>query len=223
MRQNSFTRPECKHKVLKFGEGRIVGGSCLDPSGGCDIYVALDSGVSTNFITYPWEQNKFVGFLFPITNFDVPKDKNRFKAMCEWLAAQVQAGKRVHVGCMAGHGRTGMVLAGITYVLTNRQDSIMYVRNNYCEKAVETPEQVDFLANLYGMDKAKARYARKVTWDAWDDAHQDNALAEEEEIAWAGTTSSRPKPPSKTVSGLASGGGMGSRTVRPRPVKAAIW
>ena len=223
MKQNSLSKAECKHKVLKFGEGRVVGGSCLDPSGGCNIYVALDTGVSRKYISFPWEEKKFIGFLYPITNFDVPKDPKRFKAMCEWLAKQVEAGKRVHVGCMAGHGRTGMVLAGITYVLTGRKDSIMYVRNNYCHKAVETPEQVQFLVDLYGVDSAKARYAPKgATWDAWDQpgrVSSGSRTASDEEIAWVGG-----HKPSRPVSkGLVSGPGLGTKTFRPVPVKSSIW
>lgn len=56
---------------------------------------------------------------------------------------------RVLVHCIGGHGRTGTFCA-ILLALTGalRKDPVQWLRKNYCEKAVETKRQFDYLSQL---------------------------------------------------------------------------
>jgi protein-tyrosine phosphatase len=62
---------------------------------------------------------------------------------------RARAGQRVEIGCLGGHGRTGSALASLA-VLSGvpAQEAVAWVRNNYCSKAIETPEQASFVASL---------------------------------------------------------------------------
>jgi hypothetical protein len=52
------------------------------------------------------------------------------------------AGKRVEVGCVAGHGRTGTALACMAVLAgVPVDDAVAWVRDHYCVKAVEPPYQ----------------------------------------------------------------------------------
>ena len=52
--------------------------------------------------------------------------------------------KEVVVSCIGGHGRTGTVLA-VWAGLNGIENPIEYVRKHYCECAVETEEQEEFV------------------------------------------------------------------------------
>lgn len=59
------------------------------------------------------------------------------------------SGLKVDTGCIGAHGRTGTILAIMNMIDTgfevNAEDSISYIRENYCKKAVETNNQVWFV------------------------------------------------------------------------------
>lgn len=63
----------------------------------------------------------------------------------------------VLVACDGGHGRTGMVLS-ILAVLTGATDGdpVAFVRQHYCEKAVETYEQIDYIKEITGVGVTEA-------------------------------------------------------------------
>ena len=60
---------------------------------------------------------------------------------------------RLHCGCIGGHGRTGTFLAALVTEMSGEKDSISYVRDNYCHRAVESTCQIDFLAEHFGITK----------------------------------------------------------------------
>ena len=57
---------------------------------------------------------------------------------------------KIHVACEHGHGRTGMLLVALLVDLLNIkvEDSISFVKNYYCDKIIETDEQLEFVLNL---------------------------------------------------------------------------
>lgn len=142
------------HKPLKIGDYQIYGGSCIDPRvRDADVYIGFDHnmGVSDRL---PWE-NPPQHVYFHITDGSTPTNAADFKKLVEWTALQLSAGKKVHAGCIGGHGRTGMFLAALVTHMTGEKDSIAYVRKHYCDKAVENSRQVDFLAKHFDITKAK--------------------------------------------------------------------
>lgn len=142
------------HPPLVIGDYKIYGGSCIDPIvTDADIYVGFDYGMAKSHKAYPWEEGE--SFLFPIQDMGVPKDPEQFKKLVDWIAVQLIAKKKIHLGCIGGHGRTGMVLAALVKVMLGEKDAIQYVRKHYCTKAVESAAQVTFLRTHFEVSTAK--------------------------------------------------------------------
>jgi hypothetical protein len=146
------------HPVLKLkcttGEDvEIFGGSCGSPVwDDCDIYIGLDYSMKDHPHRFPWHPGHAIHY--KITDMKAPEDPVEFKQLIDWLCTELRQGARVHVGCIGGHGRTGLVLSALTATLTESQDPIGYVRENYCKKAVESEEQVEFLVQHFHCAKA---------------------------------------------------------------------
>ena len=81
--------------------------------------------------------------------------------VAQYALEQIQAGKNVDFGCFGGHGRTGtalatiLILQGVTVGLAMKN-----IRDQYCEEAIESQSQVDWLAklsdDLWGYDPDQA-------------------------------------------------------------------
>lgn len=141
------------HPPLKIGDFTIYGGSCSSPVvKDADVYVGLDYGMPAMQL-YPWDHR--VAFMYKITDMSVPDDPESFKRLIAYLHEQLTLGKKVHVGCIGGHGRTGMVLAALMNTVTGEIDAVTKVREAYCKKAVETSSQIAFLHKHFGIKQAK--------------------------------------------------------------------
>lgn len=151
------------HPTLSIGGGTVLGGNCGSPMvRDFDIYIGLDSHSyrKQERIIYPWSKKTDSNlpahdFMFPIQDMDPPKDVVNFTKMIDWLAAQLKLGKKVHIGCIGGHGRTGTVLAALVAQINKEADAISWVRENYCKKAVESKAQIAFLVTNYNVATAK--------------------------------------------------------------------
>ena len=142
------------HPVLSMGKGTIRGGACSTPSGDFDVYVGLDQhSMAHSAAAYPWTDK--YAFVYAIKDMSVPTDPDSFKQLIAWLKCQLLSGKNIHVGCIGGHGRTGMVLAALAKEVNDESDAITWVREHYCKKAVETGSQVDFLHEHFGIKKVE--------------------------------------------------------------------
>lgn len=153
----SYEKCAYSHPSLKIMDGLVVvGGAAEYPlSKEHDIYVSLNG--YHPLLPFPWdeEHKEQTIITYPITDMNAPKNPESFKKMITWLIAQGKAGKSIHVGCMGGHGRTGVVLAAMVKEAAGIEDAIEFVRKNYCAKAVESSDQVDFLNKHYGIKKQK--------------------------------------------------------------------
>jgi len=149
-----FERCHSKHPTLKLGGGELVGASCNAPRKGFDIYVGLDWGMHRESMNYPWEPkaSEVVEIYFPIRDGGIPKDVGQFKKMVVWLAEQLGTGKRVHIGCIGGHGRTGTLIAALVSHIHGDTKAGEWVREHYCKQAIETAEQVKFLEDTFGIE-----------------------------------------------------------------------
>lgn len=140
------------HPVLKLGHGEIVGAACGSPRPGYDIYIGFDYGMKFEHQKYPWNEigDPVIEIQFRITDGCAPKDKKEFKKMVHWVADQLDEGKKIHVGCIGGHGRTGLFLAALVSLYEDlTDDPIAWVRKNHCKKAVESESQVKFLVKHF--------------------------------------------------------------------------
>jgi len=143
-----------KHPPLKLPGTKFViyGGSCSSPIiKDADIYIGLCHTMNQTERRFPWVKGEEI--YFPIADMGVPKDVENFKALVTWTKSQIEAGAKVHVGCIGGHGRTGTFLSALVS-LYGEKDAICYVRKHYCHKAVECKVQVEFLGLHFGVTKA---------------------------------------------------------------------
>jgi protein-tyrosine phosphatase len=133
-----------RHPALAVGGGRVIyGGSCIAPLlADASLYVGLDKGMS--------EREDVEQILFPIVDGDPPDDLDAFRALIGDVSVRLDRGDKIHVGCLAGHGRTGTFLAALVAYRGTSDDPIAYVREHYCARAVETGEQVEFLRRHFG-------------------------------------------------------------------------
>lgn len=169
----------------------IYGGSCFTPAvKDADIYIGFDSGMNVPRAPKPWEPviEGPVQACYPIRDSYPPEDFDSFDRMMRWVASQLLYGKKVHVGCIGGHGRTGTFLAALVKHLNGNLDAIAYVRKNYCEKAVESKSQVQWLMKHYGINEAKGSKEYEVY-------HQPSAPAGrgtyQPPTSWGGVSSAR--------------------------------
>lgn len=158
----NYTKCHDSHKELPMGKGVILGASCNYPRPGYDIYIGFDYGMRLPAPPLPWEPapvdtaQQAIHAKFEIQDMGVPKDFEAFSRMILWVCDQLHAGKRIHIGCIGGHGRTGLVLAAIRCVMEDDQNAGQWVRDNHCKKAIESQVQVEFLQKHYGITPVKA-------------------------------------------------------------------
>lgn len=142
------------HPPLIIDGFKVYGGSCSTPIvKDADIYVGLDFSMASHPKAYPWEEGH--SFQYRIDDMKAPSNPETFKKLISWLAVQVRLGHKVHIGCIGGHGRTGTVLAALVHEMTGNVKAIQYVRDNYCQKAVESDVQIKFLGKHYDQEPAE--------------------------------------------------------------------
>ncbi len=152
-----YSHPALKFKALDGLEYKIYGGSGTTPAVvDAEVYIGFGTDAVNPNVTYPWMKGyKPVTVIhYPIVDMAPPSNAASFRKLVDWTCEQLRAGRKVHAGCMGGHGRTGTFLAAVVSVMTGMADPIAYVRKNYCHKAVETHSQVKFLMDHYACKDA---------------------------------------------------------------------
>ena len=86
----------------------------------------------------------------------IPRDQEAAARVITEAFAAAREGKRVEVGCIAAHGRTGTALACMAVLAGVPEDrAVEWVREHYCAKAVEPPYQEPwvrwFAAHAHGV------------------------------------------------------------------------
>jgi len=101
------------------------------------------------------EPKEILAIDFP--DYKVPQDLG--KEFWEELAENIRTNeiKSIHCMCMGGHGRTGVQLSILRYLLASDEEKktwkdsnelITEVRDNYCQKAVEATAQQKYVADM---------------------------------------------------------------------------
>lgn len=204
--KGSYSPCYLSHKPLPIVVGDVTyeirGGSCTAaPPSDMDVLIAFDRGYVLVPHAMPWLPGEFV--FFPITDMSVPKSVTQFTKLIEWTAEQLVSGKKIHAGCIGGHGRTGTFLSALVKHMTGEEDAITYVRENYCKKVVESSEQVKWLHEHFGIKKvagSKSGHSKKSNWGSYG--------GESYQGAWTNNSSSYGK--------------VGDSTIRPVKSRASI-
>lgn len=155
--------PPCHHDTQIY-TNLFVGGidDSYSMAGYCDVLVPLDS-----LDGYIW--NFFNGEIhyWPITDMSVLPENVLVRAVQD-IADCLEAGKKVGIFCLGGHGRTGYI-AGCVLGYLGVEDPIGYLRENYCKKAVETREQAEAIGNFIGNDELADKYFPKSKYGGYYD------------------------------------------------------
>ena len=113
-----------------------------------DIWQGPDVVCSPGF-TVPFGNNEDRFVIFPCPDRGAPRSPGRFAVALKWLLETAKDGNRIEIGCTGGHGRTGLVLAGLLILQgVEAETAIGTVQGSYCSLAIETMEQQRFLYRL---------------------------------------------------------------------------
>ena len=150
--------PACDHTPKKIFEHEGVSYYAADEDGadefgaGLVLNLTARSHILPSFSIPELKKHFAVEFdevMVPCPDFGIPKVKDSF-----WRAIHKYSVKKgykdVCVHCMGGHGRTGTALAALMIVLKkwSTKQAVTFLRTNYCEQAVESERQVDYLREL---------------------------------------------------------------------------
>ena len=108
------------------------------------------------------EPKEILAIDFP--DYKIPQDIG--KAFWVELVENIRANniKTIHCMCMGGHGRTGVQLAILRYLLANDEERkswpdanalIMAIREPYCHKAVEATAQQKYVAKVCDLESGQ--------------------------------------------------------------------
>jgi len=155
---------KCKHKpiYLPKGYGVITGGN--DAPTNISLFISLDTARFNPFDTivdsYGVIREDIRQICFPIADLGIPSigKVKYFEQVLTVMHSYLQDKQNVHVNCFGGHGRTGLLLGcylGKYFKDLVESDPVKYLRSVYCDLAVETFTQHDFIADYTGTKEAK--------------------------------------------------------------------
>lgn len=84
--------------------------------------------------------------IWPWPDHSTPLNKKQFFRVIKILHKLARSGKRIEIGCVGGHGRTGtaaalfLILEGLTAT-----KAIRYIHSQYCPSAIESVSQMELI------------------------------------------------------------------------------
>lgn len=114
--------------------------------------------VSAEFL--PFVAQSYAGWLsLPFPDYGTPKNLKTFlqwKGITDVIQKILASGKDVLVACHGGHGRSGLFVSIVGYILHNGNDGwdspVTKVRTIHCLEAVETFNQEQYVYDILGLD-----------------------------------------------------------------------
>lgn len=158
-------------KVLSIGKGGLYAGGQskgIDPTGFAFIDLVGDhkTGVQAlnDSASKAFAQTIAAGDIavkkilpllsFPMPDFSVPKYKaDVWEAVADEINTLASDGTKVLAACQGGHGRTGIFVSIVCALLcpSVHDEPVQYIRKIYCEKAVETRAQHEYVHEILGL------------------------------------------------------------------------
>lgn len=147
-----------------------------DP-GAVDIVIALASSSSHDRWSVPasWRLAKHVPLVaqLPFPDYQAPPmSREMWRALWKDLLTEAKKSAKlltVLVMCVGGHGRTGTALVALAHeagVIPLGADPIVWLREVYCDKAVEAKSQIQYLEAMYGFTTAAKSEAITYSYSA---------------------------------------------------------
>jgi hypothetical protein len=137
------------------GKGKLTGGKNKTQKDTADLYIALNDYENPidSFGKLRFTKQRVITFFF--ADGGTPLDTNKLTTILNVVHEYIIKGKHVHIHCIGGHGRTGTIIACYIGKYTNIENPIEWVRENYCEKAIETTKQHNFIVSYTGKGTKK--------------------------------------------------------------------
>ena len=147
--------------VLEKDGVRVFGGGTIrDVDLRADVFLDLADHLVVFQAPQGWRINEWQGTTIKlyIQDYSAPYFSKEFWSAL-WLdlrdaaTAKGKAGLDVLVFCSGGHGRTGLVLCALALAsgIVSGVDVVKWVRDNYCNQAVESEVQIKYLADTFGV------------------------------------------------------------------------
>src|SRR5215207_3463162 len=128
----------CRHEAdeIVFPDGTRVYASGWFQRSNADAYP--DFGVYCDPMWTP----SWPAVLLDWPDFGVPRSMAEADSQIKDAWRRAQAGERIEVACVGGHGRTGTVLAYMAVLAgVPVADAVPWLRSVYCTRAVQEPSQ----------------------------------------------------------------------------------
>lgn len=144
-----FTHPQVERAKIDFGVyfDEFWGGNVL---------------VSPGFQRFglPWEDSTDIRrVMFRWPDRSAPANMVDFEKLVYWILERLRKNDTIEIGCFAGHGRTGTMLAGLLVGQgVEPLEAMRRVRRDHCVESIETDAQVQFVV----------RFARKQDFEVGD-------------------------------------------------------
>lgn len=127
----------CRHydREVKLKDHSVWASSMND---GLDRKTPPDFGLYADWGWQPYWRNEHIDW----PDFKSPRHPQIGAEAIIEAYERILDGKRVEVGCIGGHGRTGTIIACLALLDGIEVDKVIdFVRNTYCQQAIESKEQ----------------------------------------------------------------------------------
>lgn len=113
---------------------------------------------------------------YPIKDYGIlPKDV--LNDLINKIIQNLKKKKKIGIFCEGGHGRTGYVTA-MFLVKIGYKDPIAYVRSHYCNKAIESNQQIKDICDALGSSKMYDKY--KIIEKTYDNNFYNQAFLDDD-------------------------------------------
>lgn len=166
-----IVKPPCHIEgqfLFQIGDARIHAGSSRAPKlGHWDLVINLSgySNMSPDVQGFNGADKACAGFIaesptrieYPELCIDWADSKAPYQRRRDWrrLMYDLQGFHGdVLIHCIGGHGRTGtllVVLGVLSEAIPQNEDPVTYIRTKYCEKTVESWDQLEYLTKMIGV------------------------------------------------------------------------
>lgn len=175
--QSSFQRYTCHKGNTKLytypgGGSLYIGGWANGAVYNYNTYVIDLTGLEHKFSDAPTAYDetgqKFLQFVakpyagwlsLPFPDYKVPTNiynRQQWEGIADTIRGILSEGKDVLVACQGGHGRSGLFVSIVCYILAIREDAtwaspVEKVRQMHCDEAIETYAQEKYVYDILGL------------------------------------------------------------------------
>lgn len=133
-----IARMPCSHRAV---EVQLPDGTRIWASG-CFVRGANERAPDFGLYAYEGWQPTWPADFIEWPDFGLPNDVGKASELIKQAYERARAGQTVEVGCLGGHGRTGTIISCMAILAgVAPKGAVAWTRSHYCEKAVETTEQ----------------------------------------------------------------------------------